>query len=155
MLTSAQLQAMVVIMDTVYRYRGLPWPLSGARDVLAMAMVANAYAESALDPAAVGDNGDSIGLFQCHTVRGAGRGHDREQLMDPRYNTMVILGELVDAAGMFKGALLLGTDVQEVTRLFSTHVERPANQMGEERRRTDIAERFFGELSRRRVQVPR
>lgn len=59
---------------------------------LGPAAVANAYAESRLDPAAIGDAGRSVGLFQLHDA-GAGAGMSVEQRQDPDANTARIIQE--------------------------------------------------------------
>lgn len=153
-LSMQQVQMMTVIQDVVTRSR-LPWPLGApaAKYGLTMAMVANAIAESNLDPAVKGDSGLSIGLFQCHTTRGAGRGHSVQNLQNPRYNTAVILQELVDQLPAFRQALRSGTTGVELTRMFSTLVERPLNQPSEEERRERIVRSVFGDLADEPVRV--
>jgi hypothetical protein len=45
--------------------------------------------ESNLNPNAVGDNGNSIGLFQLNMAGGQGYGYDAEQLKDPVFNASI------------------------------------------------------------------
>lgn len=153
-LSYQQVQMMSVIQDVVMRTR-LPHPLGApaAKYALTMAMVANAIAESNLDPTAAGDGGLSIGLFQAHTKAGAGRGHPIQALQNPRYNTMVILGELVDQLPAFRTALRVGTDAVELTRMFSRLVERPRDVEGEQDRRERIVRQVFGDLVDEPVRV--
>jgi len=154
MLDSRQLQSILAIEDVLRRAR-LPYPLNSpdAKFGLLQAMVANAYAESLLSPTAVGDNGWSVGLFQCNMKAGAGRGHSKAALVDPRYNTGVILGELVAAQDRFRLVLQRGTTPLELTKLFSTYVERPADQPGEEKRRAAIVVQLFGDVATQTVRA--
>jgi hypothetical protein len=55
---------------------------------LALAGVANAYAESRLDPLAVGDGGRAVGLFQVHPWGGT-----EDERKDPRFNCRAILSD--------------------------------------------------------------
>jgi hypothetical protein len=57
---------------------------AGFSDVQAKAAVANAYAESRLDPTAHNQKGeDSVGLFQLNRKGGEGKGYSVEELKDP------------------------------------------------------------------------
>lgn len=155
MLSSLQVQSMYIIEDTLRRTR-LPYPFNtaAARYGLGIAMVVNAYAESNLDPSAVGDNGASIGLFQANMTAGAGKGHDIERLKDAAYNTRVILGELVADGQPLADALMRGTTGVELTRLFCIYIERPANASKRADERAGHAMRIFGDLATRTVRVP-
>lgn len=53
--------------------------------------------ESGGNPAAVGDNGCSIGLFQANMCGGQGAGHSRERLLDPVYNARVVAPQIAAA----------------------------------------------------------
>lgn len=59
---------------------------------LGPALVANAYAESRLDPLAAGDAGHSVGLFQLYD-KGLGAGMSVEDRQNPRLNTRAVLAE--------------------------------------------------------------
>lgn len=63
---------------------------AGYSPAIAMAAVANAYSESALKAGAVGDNGQSIGLFQLYD-EGAGKGIPRLLRRIPWINVQAIL----------------------------------------------------------------
>lgn len=79
-LTTAQRSMVGVIREEAAR-ASVPW--------LWRAAVANAYAESLLNPKAVGDGGKSIGLFQLHES-GGGSGMSSGERMDPRANAAQI-----------------------------------------------------------------
>ncbi|HYF06678.1 MAG TPA: hypothetical protein VD970_03585, partial [Acetobacteraceae bacterium] len=64
---------MVAIIEDEFARAGQSW--------LTVAAIVNAYAESRLDPAAVGDGGDAVGLFQVHPWGGT-----TSQRKDPRHN---------------------------------------------------------------------
>ena len=153
-LAPVQVQSMATIIDVFTRYQW-PFPLHAGRAALALAAVANAYAESALKPDAVGDNGWSIGLFQCNRKAGAGVGHTVENLNQPRYNTVVILRETLAQRAVFTDLLLLGTTPETLAAAFSTYVERPADKPGEEVRRRKICRDLFGDMAVQPIQVPR
>ena len=56
-----------------------------------------ACAESSKEPCVVGDNGDSIGLWQINTNKGAHPEYDKNQLTDPSYNANAAL--LISSGG--------------------------------------------------------
>jgi hypothetical protein len=89
---------------------------------LLLAAWANASAESQFNPGAVGDNGNSIGLFQCNMKGGLGRGHSRTQLMDPEYNTLVLAQE---AARLWSTSPRTGA--YRLTDWWCRELERPSD----------------------------
>lgn len=95
---------------------------SGGAGWAAPAAVANAYAESRLDPLAIGDGGASVGLFQLH-ADGAGAGLSVEARQDPRTNTLRIL-QVALSEPEFTASY--GQTHAEVTRAFAQWVERCA-----------------------------
>jgi hypothetical protein len=103
---------------------------AGFSPYVAAAAVANAYAESRLNPAAVGDKGASVGLFQLHE-RGAGAGMSVEARKDPTTNTRRII-ETARRSGPFMALATTSTSVGDLAASFSTHVERPADRLGAE-----------------------
>ena len=135
-LTSSQRRSATVI-DDVLKHRGVP------REVIAAAIV-NAYAESGLNPAAVGDGGRSVGLFQLHE-RGAGHGMSAKARMDPAKNTERIYTVYAGKYGQpIRTAYNDGErSIPVLSALWSTHVERPANKKTEEVKRRAIALRLF------------
>jgi hypothetical protein len=134
---SAEKREMVRIIEREFLAAGLPL-------FVAAAAVVNAYAESGLNPRAVGDGGASVGLFQLH-IKGAGAGLSVAQRMDPTLNTQRILQVLLGKQGVpVLDAVRQGeTGVARLAALFSTHVERPLHKATEEARRMALAARLF------------
>jgi hypothetical protein len=114
---------------------------AGFNDVQAEAAVANAYAESRLDPSARNNNGkeDSVGLFQMNRKGGLGTGYSVEELQDPNKNI-----DLAIAAAKKSKNFVNATNIQDAVAAFVKDVERPANQPAEIAKRTDIAMNVTG-----------
>ena len=112
------------------------------------AAIINALAESALNSAAVGDSGASVGLFQLHE-RGGGRGMSVQERMDPTKNTKRIIQEAFAAPGFMALVRSGDTDIKRLTAAFSTYVERPADKPGNEVRRAAMVDRYFGASANR------
>lgn len=111
------------------------------------AAIVNALAESGLDPAASGDSGRSIGLFQLHE-KGAGAGLSVAQRKDPVTNTRTILGVVRGNYGkrFRETALVAGTGVGAIAKLaavFSSDIERPREKALAETYRAALAYRLF------------
>jgi hypothetical protein len=104
---------------------------AGYSPMLVAAALVNAYAESRLDPTAVGDHGVSIGLFQLNTARGAGIGYSISELKDPTRNTQVLLKVEKRAIAKVQAAIDAGAGLSEAAGLFSKYVERPGDTLGE------------------------
>lgn len=100
---------------------------AGFSDVQARAAIANAYQESRFNPKAAGDGGNSIGLFQANMKGGEGRGHTKENLMDPEYNTDVIINAAKRSSN-FTNA----TSLEDAVKYFTKEVEIPADKDGTE-----------------------
>ena len=83
-------RSMVAIISDEFAGAGLGW--------LVPAAVANAYAESLLDPNAIGDNGHAVGLFQLNDASSAAAGYGMSvaERQDPYINTRRIIEEAVD-----------------------------------------------------------
>jgi hypothetical protein len=99
---------------------------AGFSEVQAQAAVANAYAESRLNPKAknVNDKEASYGLFQMNTKGGMGSGHDPEKLMDENYNIDLMIKNAQQKAGdRFRNAKTL----ELATEYFARDLEKPAN----------------------------
>jgi hypothetical protein len=105
------------------------------------AAVANAIAESGLNPSARNNNGkeDSVGLFQMNRKGGLGAGHSVEDLMDPNYNI-----DLAIAAAKKSKAFMAATSVDDAVAAFVKDVERPANQSAAIQKRIQIARGLDG-----------
>lgn len=113
-------RAIAAIIEDVLDGAGFP-------SAIIAAAIVNAHAESGLNPRAVGDNGDSVGLFQLN-IRGLGAGMTTEARMDPRVNTEVIARALRGSTGApVMAAYNAGErSVPVLTGLFTKYVERPA-----------------------------
>jgi len=108
---------------------------AGFNDVQAEAAVANAIAESGLNPFAHNTRGeDSVGLFQMNRKGGLGEGHSVENLKDPNYN----IDLAIDAAKKSE-AFLKSNTIDDAVAAFVRDVERPANKELEIEKRTQIA----------------
>jgi len=110
-------RAMVDLIAREFAAAGLGW--------LAVAAVANAYRESALNPIASGDSGESIGLFQLYS-HGAGEGMSVAEREDPAQNTRRIIEIVQGGDGApVRAARGLATNA-ELASLFAHHIERCA-----------------------------
>jgi len=107
------------------------------------AAVVNAYAESGLNPAAAGDNGKSIGLFQLNTVAGAGRGYTPAELTNPDRNAMILITRERAALAKVEAAAQGGAGIAALAGLFSRYVERPRDALGAAAHRTALTARLF------------
>lgn len=144
--SASQLENAKVIVSEFVR-AGLPAGVG-------LAAVTNAMAESALNANAVGDGGNSVGLFQINALGGA-RTFDGDR-KDPRYNARWITDEYkryrskkgrigtYNAAESLDEAYDRGASVAEMAGLFAAIVERPRDQYGEKSRREAMARSMFG-----------
>jgi len=97
---------------------------AGFTDAQAEGAVANAMAESRLDPNAHNTKGeDSVGLFQMNRKGGLGKGYSVEQLKDPNFNIDLAI-EAAKKSKRFKEA----KTAEEATKAFMIDVERPKDQ---------------------------
>jgi uncharacterized protein (TIGR02594 family) len=103
--------------------------------------LANAIAESGLDPKKPGDGGISIGLFQCNMKKGAGVGHKKSDLEEPTYNTRVIIA-VANRHGDFAKATTIDTAVD----IFVRKVEITKDQPGDIVKRRKIAKQLSASL---------
>lgn len=86
-------------------------------------MHAIALAESGGNPNAVGDNGQSIGLYQNRMKFGRGGNYSKEQLLDPEFNTKLAAQELVK---YYDQAISKGLTGRQATEYVSKYGQRPA-----------------------------
>jgi tail lysozyme len=114
---------------------------AGYGPIQQIAAVANAIAESALDPNAEVNNSleHSVGLFQLNIGAGLGRGHSAAQLKDPATNIAIIIAE-TQKFDAFKNA----SSLFDAVDVFVRKVERPANPGSQVQKRAKIAERLKG-----------
>ncbi len=108
---------------------------AGFSDVQARAAVANAQAESGLDPNAHNTRGeDSVGLFQMNRKGGLGQGYTVEELKDPENNIALAI-DAAKKSRNFRNA----TTIESATEAFVRDVERPKDKEGAISKRTKIA----------------
>jgi hypothetical protein len=114
---SAAQREMASVISREFGTAGFGW--------LANAAIANAYAESRLDPAAISGyaNEDSVGLFQLN-AKGAGKGMTTAQRQDPVLNTRRILDEVRAGNGSPVRAARGRATHAELASLFARHIER-------------------------------
>lgn len=109
---------------------------AGFSDIQAEAAVANAIAESGLNPNAYVSNNkeESVGLFQMNRKNGLGKGYSVEDLKDPNKNI-----DLAIAAAKKSENFKSASSINDAVAAFVKDVERPANQASEIDKRTQIA----------------
>nr|WP_249128202.1 hypothetical protein [Bradyrhizobium sp. AUGA SZCCT0169] len=76
-----------------------------------------------------------MGLFQLNRDGGVGTGHTVERLMDPAFNTHLIIAE-ANGVPSFRSA----TDLHTAVEVFVRRVERPADPAGQTTKRFKIAQ---------------
>ena len=132
-LDAEQLRSVEVIDYVVKRVK-LPRSLQERRTALKLALLVNAWEESRLRPNAVAqtDREESVGLFQINRRGALGKSFTRAQLVDPVFNSRVIMGEVIRQAEVLSAAETVG----DMIELVCVHVERPADRfrVGRQRR---------------------
>lgn len=113
-----------------------------------VAAVANAIAESNLDPKAGNTAGESsFGLFQLNRNGGVGTGYSPEELCIPEKNIEIMLGEIAKPYLSKARARFSATnDIGQAVDIFVRWFERPANQSAEVVKRTGIAMKLIQPL---------
>lgn len=100
-------------------------------------LIANAYAESTLDPDAVSPGRTSYGVFQLH-VDGMGSGWEYDEMKDPRLSTIAIIDE-AKKMGIYKKK----RSSKSATTFLCIKVLRPANSSEQAIKRVRILENLF------------
>ncbi|MBI5754524.1 hypothetical protein HZA40_05295 [Candidatus Peregrinibacteria bacterium] len=145
-LTASQ-RANAEIIEKVFKegLEGKGIPPEGVAKIIAAAIV-NAYKESKLNAGAIGDHGNSVGLFQLN-IAGAGHGMSVEARQDPTTNAKTILDR--EVLGNYGRVLIsratAGATLTELTALFSRYIERPRDVYASMQARSKAALRMFGE----------
>lgn len=118
---------------------------AGFGAAVGMAAVANAYAESGLNPLAKSGfaGEDSVGLFQLN-IRGVGAGMSTAERQDPVANTRKIIDAARRSSSFMAVANNPNATLADLVTAFCTYVERPANAAAESAKRVGIAQRLFG-----------
>lgn len=139
-------------------FQAATWPVAGVGTALGVAAVVNAYYESGLNSSAVGDGGQSVGLFQINALQGKRQfSGDRR---DPVYNTRWIIDETKahwnrtftktnvygqDYSGPSLGQLAASNGtIPQFTAAFCGFVERPANTKHDAATRAAAASAWIG-----------
>jgi hypothetical protein len=105
----------------------------GFSDNMIVGAIANAHAESRLNPSAVGDKGKSRGIFQLHKS-GLGKGMKQEDMHD----ITASIDRIAHAARKSKrlmNAEKTGASVEEHTRIFCEDIMRPSHKKKRSRQR--------------------
>ncbi|WP_162244780.1 transglycosylase SLT domain-containing protein [Methylobacterium sp. Leaf469] len=106
------------------------------KDQHLLAILANAIAESGLDPNAKSPAPEeSYGLFQCNRTHGLGKGYTIDQLKDPEINISIIIAESRKYS-QFASA----STTQAAVEAFVRFIERPANTSAAISKRLKIAD---------------
>lgn len=113
------------------------------KNIVAAAII-NAIAESGLNPDAVGDSGNSVGLFQLNSG-GAGHGMSLEERKDSLTNVRTILEREVLAGGgkNLISQAIKGASPSKLAAIFSRDVERPRDTEGAMRTRERMTAKYF------------
>lgn len=141
----AEQRASLQAIATEVRAAALPPALAASRPALLLALVVNAYAESRLRPRARNQTGleDSVGLFQANRRGGLGQGYAVDQLSDPRFNTRLVLREVVRQGDAFEALLTSGATLAQLAAAFTLWVERPAAPRRRAQERAEVIARWF------------
>lgn len=105
------------------------------------AAIVNGLAESALDPEAVGDHGNSRGVFQLNK-NGLGNKMKREQMHDVTTATRRV-AKAMHRSKQMMGDIDRGATVEELTATFCVHIMRPSNKMRKAKLRAKEASRII------------
>lgn len=132
---SAPQRAMVDIIEREFTAAGYSLPVTAAA-------VVNAYAESGLNPLAIGDSGNSVGLFQLN-IRGAGAGMSVAQRQDATTNARTLLARERPALAQVTLLAQSGASLGQLAAAFAKYVERPRYPDAEGVKRAAYALRLF------------
>lgn len=125
------------ILATRHQYADMivnAFATAGFGKIHQIAAVANAIAESRLDPDIHVMPEDSVGLFQLRRIKGVGKNYSVAELQDPSFNIQLILAEAKKYPS-FINATTLARAVYEFVRW----VERPKDAEGQAEKRLQIA----------------
>lgn len=113
---------------------------AGFSKVQQAAALANAFAESKLDPRAQSTTAreDSVGLFQLNRIRGRGANHTAEELMDPDANLAIVIRDVRNIAEFVAAASL-----KDAVDAFVQFFEAPADIPGQSAQRLEIAQKLM------------
>lgn len=120
---------------------------AGFSRLVALAAVANAWAESSLYPNAIGDSGKSVGLFQLHEA-GVGSGMSVEARRDPRTNARTMANYGRSNRSFMAVANDPKATLRDLTYAFTVYLERPQNMHGHGLSRAAWAEANYPDAAR-------
>jgi hypothetical protein len=128
-------QAMAILIAEMFAKAGF-----GA--IQQIAAIANAIAESGLDPDSENLRGEmSYGLFQLNQDRGVGKGFPPAELKDPRRNIEIMLADIGKRyQDDHRKRFIATSSLREAVEIFVHHFERPADKPGETIKRFEIAQ---------------
>lgn len=109
---------------------------------VALAAVANAWAESGFNPNAVGDSGRSVGLFQLHEA-GVGSGMSVEARRDPHTNARTMANWGLREPRFMSVVNDPAASLHDLTYAFTVYLERPVNSHEHGLSRAAWAERNY------------
>ena len=118
---------------------------------LIKAALLNAYAESGFNPKAVGDGGNSKGVFQLNKNGLGKKMADKDRHDVEKSVRRVIVA--IRKSPRLQRAIEDGAEVPELTELFCTEIMRPSNKRKKARERREMEEWLFPEPPAERGQA--
>lgn len=115
---------------------------SGIAPRLARAATVNAIAESNLNPAAIGDKGKAVGVFQLHS---GGMGSDMS--IESRKDVDVSARKVARAIIKDKKMMSLQekcASIEEMVRSFTIRIMRPKNMLVKAEQRVEMGKKILG-----------
>jgi hypothetical protein len=131
-------------IEQVMRKEGFDSPLIKAA-------LLNAYAESGFNPKAVGDSGNSKGVFQLNKNGLGNKMTDKERHDVDKSVRRVIVA--IRKSPRLQRAIEDGAEVAELTELFCTEIMRPSNKREKARKRRDLEKQLFPDPASERGQT--
>jgi len=113
----------------------------GFNSKLITAALSNSYAESEFNPAAVGDKGKSIGIFQLHE-NGLGKHMSNDERHDVKTSARRVIIAVRKSSKLTK-AIESDASTEELTKLFCTEIMRPSDKYNKARSRVFILNKIF------------
>lgn len=123
----------------------------GFEPPLIKAALLNAYAESKFNPKAVGDHGNSKGVFQLNKNGLGHRMTDEERYNVRKSSKRVVIA--IRKSKRIQDAIGRGAETGELTRLFCTEIMRPSNKHRKAVERASFEDEFFVEPPPERGQL--
>ena len=117
----------------------------GYSDGIAMAAIVNADYESKLSNKAVGDSGNSVGLFQVHKIHGM----SVKDRMNPTKNIRFILEDFRKNGLKIVDMDQKGATIAVLSGQFGHDIERPKDRVGALTKRASYARSLFPGLANR------